>query len=119
MDYKEHMIIEKWKDVSTEEIVETKKECKRILFYSNENYMFILFFLIFMSPSIVCFLFGAPTFAKLILFPSFVGHFFFWFFYLKKAFNYTEEIRESALITKEKCDIVLKSRKLDKTKNPD
>jgi hypothetical protein len=110
MDYKEHMIIEKWKDVSTEEVLKTKKDAKMLLLMTNENYMLILSFLFCMSPVIVLFLVGAFILAKILLLPFFILHFCVWFFYVRKNFinKYT---REAASIINSEADVVLKNRK--------
>ena len=109
MDYKEHMIIEKWKDVSTEEVIKTKKDAKTLLLLTNETYMLILSFLFFMSPVIVCFLTGGFILAKILLLPFFIFHIVIWFFYLRKGVinKYT---REAASIINDEVDIVLKNR---------
>lgn len=109
MDYKEHMIIEKWKDVPTEEVLKTKKDAKTLLFMTNETYMLLISFLFFMSPVIVCFLVGGFILAKILLLPFFISHVIMWFFYIKKNFinKYT---REAASIINDEIDIVLKNR---------
>lgn len=109
MDYKEHMIVEKWKDVSTEEVIKTKKDAKTLLLMTNETYMLILSFLFCMLPVIVLFLVGAFILVKILLFPFFIIHFCIWFFYLRKNFI-DEYIREAASIINNELKIVLKNR---------
>lgn len=109
MDYKEHMIVEKWKDIPTEEVLKTKKDAKTILYYTNETYMFIRFFLFVMSPTIVCFLTGSYVLANMLLLPSLLIHFVFWFFYLRGVFI-DKDLREAASIISDEVDIVLKER---------
>jgi len=109
MGYKEHMIIEKWKDVPTEEVLKTKKDAKTLLFLTNETYMLTISFLFCMSPVIVCFLVGGYILAKMLLLPFFIFHFIIWFFYLRKNLN-DKYTREAASIIYDEVDIVLNDR---------
>lgn len=103
------MIIEKWKDVSTEEVIKAKKDIKTLLLLTNETYMLILSFLFCMLPVIVCFLSGGYTLAKILLFPFFIFHIVMWFFYLKKHLI-KKNTREAAFIINNEVNIVLKNR---------
>ncbi len=118
MDYKEYTILKNWEDLSTEDVIKCKKKYKKVLFYTNENYMFTLFFLLVMSPVIVCFLVGAIRFALFLSVPFLIFHFFYWFLLLRGLFI-KPEIREAAIELNMECDIVLKNRMYNKTKNPD
>ena len=109
MDFKEYHTIESWKDVPTDKVIEKRNKIKILLMTTNETYMFIFTFLLFMLPSIVCLLTGGFIVGKLLLLPSFIFHFFTWFFYLKNIFI-DDDLRETVHRLDNEIDIVLKDR---------
>lgn len=108
MNYLDYMIVEKWKNETTEEIVKIRDASKKLVLLNTEWFGFLFFVTLFNLPALVImisnFTFGVKilTLDLLIYIPV-------WFLYLKpKYIN-----QDMLLAAKERCEemeIVLKYR---------
>ena len=85
MNYAEHIIVENWKDVPTEEIIEIKKAAKKLAILNTEWIMFYFFMFVFTVPTFALMLgnlmFGLKCFSlNLVIYAPI------WFFYLRSKF---------------------------------
>ena len=84
MDYKEHMIVENWKDVSTEDLKISMKSAKRLSIMNTEWIMFYVFLMIFIAaPATVLITRGFGRDFNFCV-GMFIVYALVWNFYLKK-----------------------------------
>ena len=110
MDYKEYMILEQWKEVPIEKIIEIKNAAKRLILLNSEKYAFFVFLLVFLAYPI-----GVSTvnFMHGIRYITINGviYLFIWFFYLKKK-HVNRDLQNAAIKRLYEMEIVLKYRNI-------
>lgn len=111
MNFKEHTIVEKWKEVSTEEIKALLDYAKNLKSVKKESFVFYIGLIFFIIPSLIFpFVIGFNKDSMFIITVSFISYYFFWRFYLRaKSFN-QNDIKEFELQIDE-FETVLKYRK--------
>lgn len=111
MNFKEHMAVEKWKDVSTEHITILMDFTKAILSKQKESVLFyvgLIFFLI--APFAMATINDFSTDAMISFMIAFVSYIFIWKGFIRKKF-YDEEAIKEYKAQLEEFEIVLKYRK--------
>ena len=109
MDYKEYMVIEKWKDTPIDEIKDFKKNAKKIAIMNTEWVMFYIFLFIFIAaPATVLISRGyGRDFGFFV--GMFIAYYGVWKFYIRnKVIN--KDLGKLAKDAVEEMDIVLKNR---------
>lgn len=109
MDYKDYTIVEKWKDVPTDKIVNTRKGVKKVITLNTEWISFYLFLFIFMLPSLLTMF--THSFGESFTFftVNFIAYFFVWQFYIKKKVVDVDQKKAAEDMISE-IDTVLKHR---------
>jgi len=108
MNYSDYMIVEKWKNETTEEIVKIKNAAKKLALLNTEWFGFLFFVLLCNLPIFVImisnFTFGVKflTLDLLVYIPV-------WFFYLKPKYI-NQDMLLAAKERYEEMEIVLKYR---------
>lgn len=108
MNYSDYIIVEKWKNETTEEIVKIRDASKKLALLNTEWFGFLFFVLLFNLPALVItisnFTFGIKflTMDLLIYIPV-------WFLYLKPKYI-NQNVLMCAKERTEEMDIVLKYR---------
>lgn len=110
MDFKEHMVVEKWKDTSTEDIITLMELTKEFLSAQKESVLFyvgLVFFLI--APFTVAVIGGFTNDAMIGFIIAFVSYIFVWKGFVRKKFYNEEAVKEFKLQIEE-FETVLKHR---------
>lgn len=108
MNYSEYMVVEKWKNETTEEIVKIKNAAKKSILLNTKWFAFLFFMIIFTSPTFGLMI-GYFTLGFNCFVIAFVIYGPIWFFYLKPKYI-REDILAEAKDRIEEMDIVLKYR---------
>ena len=110
MNYNEHMVVEKWKDTSIDEIKDFKKNAKKISIMNTEWIMFYAFLMIFVAaPATVLITRGFGRDFEFFV-GMFIVYFGVWKFYIKdRVIN--KDLGKLAKYAVEEMDIVMKYRK--------
>ena len=99
MNYSDYMIVEKWKNETTEEIVKIKNAAKKLVLLNTEWFAFLVFILVFTLPTFVVmisnFTLGLKFFTIDVIIYALV-----WFFYLKPRYINQDML----LAAKERCE---------------
>ena len=108
MNYSDYMIVEKWKNEPTEEIVKIRDASKKLALLNTEWFAFLVFVLVFTLPTFVImisnFTLGLKFFTiDLVIYTPV------WFFYLKPKYI-NQDMLVSAKERYEEMEIVLKYR---------
>ena len=109
MDFKEHIIVNEWKDTPTENILELRKSAVKLKILNTQWIIFYSFLLIFTFPSIVLILTRGYDRDLMIFTINFILYFFIWIFHLKKKVI-CEETHKRAIDILNQTAVVLKYR---------
>ena len=109
MDYKDYMIVENWKDVSTEDLKISKKSAKKLSVMNTEWVMFYAFLMIFIAaPATVLITRGFGRDFHFFV-GMFIAYSLVWKFYLKKKMI-NKGVKQLADEAVKEIDIVMKYR---------
>lgn len=110
MTFKEHMAVEKWKDVPTEDIITLMAITKGFMNSTKESVLFyvgLAFFLV--APLAVTTICGFTTDAMIGFTVAFISYIFVWKFFIRKKF-YNEDAINDYKKSIEEFEAVLKYR---------
>ena len=110
MDFKEHMVVEKWKDTSTEDIITLMELTKGFLSTQKESVLFYVGLVSFLiAPFTMAVIGGFTTDAMIGFIIAFVSYIFVWKGFVRKKF-YNEEAAKEFKLQIEELETVLKHR---------
>jgi len=109
MDFKEHMIVNEWKDTPTENILELRKSAVKLKILNTQWVIFYLCLFVFTLPSVILILTRGYERDFMLFMFNFISYFFIWIFYIKKKVI-CEGTYKRAVEILNQTDVVLKYR---------